>query len=45
MTSNSPNNNTFYVKEFNPEIIAPNTEALAETESFGGSKTFVIGKP
>jgi hypothetical protein len=44
MTSNSPNN-TFYVKEFNPEIIAPNTESLAETESFGGSKTFVIGKP
>ena len=44
MTSNSPNN-TFYVKEFNPELIAPNTDALTETESFGGSKTFVIGKP
>lgn len=44
MTSNSPTN-TFYVKEFNPELIAPNTDALSETESFGGSKTFVIGKP
>ena len=44
MSSNSPNN-TFYVKEFNPELIAPNTEALSETESFGGSKTFIIGKP
>jgi len=45
MTSNSPSNNTFYVKEFNSELIAPNTDALTETESFGGSKTFVIGKP
>ena len=44
MTSNSPSN-TIYVKEFNPELIAPSTSALSEPENFGGSKTIIIGKP
>jgi hypothetical protein len=36
---------TVYIKELDPDIIAPSTKQLSETESFGGSKIFVVGKP
>lgn len=35
---------TYYIKELNPEIIAPSTKQMQEG-SFGGSKIVVIGKP
>ena len=34
-----------YIKELNLELIAPSSKQLNETESFGGSKTVIIGKP
>jgi hypothetical protein len=37
--------NTIYIKELNPEIIAPSTKSYLEEGNFGGSKTMVIGKP
>lgn len=43
MTSNSPN--TIYIKELNPDIIAPSTASLSQPDNFGGSKTIIIGKP
>jgi hypothetical protein len=36
---------TIYIKELNPDIIAPTTKQLSETESWGGSKLVVLGKP
>ena len=39
------NTETIEIRELNPEIIAPSTKQLGETESFGGSKTIIVGKP
>lgn len=45
MTTVTNNNNTFYIKEFNPELIAPSSKQLLEKDNFGGSKTIIVGKP
>ena len=36
---------TIYIKELNPDIIAPSTKQLGEPESWGGSKIIICGKP
>lgn len=36
---------TIYIKELNPDIIAPTTKQLNEPDNFGGSKIAIIGKP
>jgi len=41
----SNNEDTYYIKELNPELIAPHSKQLNEKENFGGSKTIIIGKP
>lgn len=40
---NEEQNNTYKIKEFNPDNIAPSTEKF-NNESQGGSKTVIIGK-
>ena len=42
MTSNSPN--TYYIKELNPDIIAPSTYSLTQPDNFWLSKK-LLGKP
>lgn len=39
------NAETIYIKELNPDIIAPSTKQLGEAESWGGSKLIICGKP
>ena len=39
------NAENIYIKELNPDIIAPTTKQLGETESWGGSKLIICGKP
>jgi hypothetical protein len=39
------NAETIYIKELNPDIIAPSTKQLGEPESWGGSKLIICGKP